>query len=340
MTNYKVYPISVVNYPFDRKAACTEDPHLNMTNLRLYCPPTAFWLTTVVTAVAIVVSFCGAQYLFCVVVRGPKVKGRLPVTRTLSEEGLHHRQVETTRFQSPSLAATNSRNSVTLTIKTTDSTGLGDGENVHGFPGDGDNTGRSGSACVVNSSNGSENSNQASLKINREPRKTSEPKTPENSVPYFLRNHRSAWQFILPEVVNELRQSDRFSTNDPFNNGHSRTSTLSKTSKSSFQPFRPNNIECEIDQPNVLGSKYQQNLSSRAPSSCNTSLYSLPEACRQPSPSCHPVGRVTRPSEPPPSPPTFSSSANLRSVAAGGWESCAVIQYPSQAGGGFVVDLE
>ncbi|ROT79595.1 hypothetical protein C7M84_001676 [Penaeus vannamei] len=52
----------------------------------------AFWLTTVVTAMGIVVSFFGAQYLFCVVVRGPRVKGRMPVTRSLSEEDLHHRQ--------------------------------------------------------------------------------------------------------------------------------------------------------------------------------------------------------------------------------------------------------
>ncbi|XP_071517583.1 uncharacterized protein [Panulirus ornatus] len=52
----------------------------------------AFWLTTVLTSLGIVVSFLGAQYLFCVVVRGPKVKGRIPVTRTLSEEGLHLRQ--------------------------------------------------------------------------------------------------------------------------------------------------------------------------------------------------------------------------------------------------------
>ncbi|XP_068209891.1 uncharacterized protein [Palaemon carinicauda] len=52
----------------------------------------AFWLTTLVTALGIVVSFFGAQYLFCVVVRGPRVKGRMPVTRSLSEEDLHHRQ--------------------------------------------------------------------------------------------------------------------------------------------------------------------------------------------------------------------------------------------------------
>lgn len=52
----------------------------------------AFWLTTLVTAMGIVVSFFGAQYLFCVVVRGPRVKGHMPVTRSLSEEDLHHRQ--------------------------------------------------------------------------------------------------------------------------------------------------------------------------------------------------------------------------------------------------------
>ncbi|XP_076064907.1 uncharacterized protein LOC143038961 isoform X2 [Oratosquilla oratoria] len=52
----------------------------------------AIWLTTGVTAAAIIVSFVGAQYLFCVLIRGPRVKGVMPVTRSLSEEDLHDRQ--------------------------------------------------------------------------------------------------------------------------------------------------------------------------------------------------------------------------------------------------------
>ena len=58
------------------------------------------------TSLSIVISFFGAQYLFCVVVRGPRIKGQMPVTRTLSEEGLQHRQVETLdRFYTPSTSA-------------------------------------------------------------------------------------------------------------------------------------------------------------------------------------------------------------------------------------------
>ncbi|XP_063888306.1 titin-like isoform X2 [Scylla paramamosain] len=52
----------------------------------------ALWLTTVVSAVGIGVSFLGAQYLFCAVVRGPRVKGRMPVTRSLSDEDLQRPQ--------------------------------------------------------------------------------------------------------------------------------------------------------------------------------------------------------------------------------------------------------
>ncbi|XP_045106479.1 serine/threonine-protein kinase LMTK3-like isoform X2 [Portunus trituberculatus] len=52
----------------------------------------ALWLTTVVSAVGICVSFLGAQYLFCAVVRGPRVKGRMPVTRSLSDEDLQRPQ--------------------------------------------------------------------------------------------------------------------------------------------------------------------------------------------------------------------------------------------------------
>lgn len=114
-----------VNHPVGGKTDYLEKPNLSQNNLKLCCPPTAFWLTTALTALGVVVSFFGAQYLFCVVVRGPKVKGRLPV----SEEGLHQQQqVHTNKFKSPTLAATNSRNSLTLALRTRDGTGLGDSE--------------------------------------------------------------------------------------------------------------------------------------------------------------------------------------------------------------------
>lgn len=289
----------------------------------------AFWLTTVLTSLGIVVSFLGAQYLFCVVVRGPKVKGHIPVTRTLSEEGLHLRQVETIRFQPPKLA-----------LRTTDGVGLGNGGvsdsvNVHGFSGDGDDTLRSGSINLMCSSNHREGSNTEVSEEENITRKTSGPKSPASSVPYFLRNHRSAWQFIFPEVMREITQNDIFSASESFNHSHSGTST---SSKSSFRPSRPH-IDPEVDQSNLMGRENQRNISPKVSSSCTTSLSSIPEACHQPGFGSRPAGRTLRPNEPPPPPPNFGS-ANLRSMTTGGWDSCAVIQYPLQAGGGFVVDLD
>lgn len=319
----------------------TADARRNIVENNLeYIVKIAFWLTTIVTALGIVISFFGAQYLFCVVVRGPKMKGRLAVTRSLSEEGLHHRQVETTRFQSPCLTASSNLACDDLTLRVADCRGVGGGTgasgNVHGFlpgGGGGDNV------LSGNSSSGSRGTTR-SQENKEEYTEPQQPKTPENCVPYFLRNHRSAWQFILPDVVKEMRENERFS--GVFSDSHSRTSTLSKVSKSSFQPFKPDSTHSGGDRPQILGTDMQNGgMVSRAPSSCNTSLYSIPESLRQSSASPRPPGsRLVRPSAPPPAPPTVSTSANLRSLTTGGWESCAVIEYPSQGGGGFVVDLD
>nr|XP_027228586.1 forkhead box protein D1-like [Penaeus vannamei] len=203
----------------------------------------AFWLTTVVTAMGIVVSFFGAQYLFCVVVRGPRVKGRMPVTRSLSEEDLHHRQVHTPpRLRSPSSAGAGE---VAAPRAQRRASSVGGGVQVHGMCGVGDHGeadgggggSTSGRTRLLSGGSGGGGSSRGSQTGIDNP--SSQPETPESCVPYFLRNHRSAWQFILPEVVHEMRQNQQFAAREPGADGHSRTSTLSKASKSSFHPARP-----------------------------------------------------------------------------------------------------
>ncbi|XP_047472447.1 uncharacterized protein LOC125027415 isoform X2 [Penaeus chinensis] len=309
----------------------------------------AFWLTTVVTAMGIVVSFFGAQYLFCVVVRGPRVKGRMPVTRSLSEEDLHHRQVHTPpRLRSPSSAGAGE---VAAPRAQRRSSSVGGGVQVHGMSGvgdhgeaDGDGGGStSGRTRLLSGGSGGGSSRGSQTGIDNP---SSQPETPESCVPYFLRNHRSAWQFILPEVVHEMKQSQQFAARDPGSDVHSRTSTLSKASKSSFHPARP--APCnDAARPDLVGFEAQlqplahSRRNSRAPSSSrSTSIYSIPESCHM---QMTPRPKVVRPSAPPPDPPTpktSSGSRNMRATSAGGWESCAVVQYSPQAGGGFVVDLD
>lgn len=335
----------------------------------------AFWLTTLVTAMGIVVSFFGAQYLFCVVVRGPRVKGHMPVTRSLSEEDLHHRQVYVTRFQTPSLSRGAGIDNSTLTVG---SNSLGDeSRHVHDPPGD-VGVGSSSNVShpkplrvVINNEGGEERAGSipevpqpassstgtgAEGELSSQERdaagssKDQAPRTPENCVPYFLRNHKATWQFIIPEVVEEMRMSHRFSVADSFQDGHSRTSTLSKASKSSFHPHRPNPfgqdhrpdvIDINRQQQPAVFQEYEMARRGGTPSSCNTSLYSIPGSCGGRSGSKSPSGhRIVRPNVPPPAPPPTKSTAALRASSAGGWKPCAVLQYPAQGGGGFVVDLD
>ncbi|CAL4058939.1 unnamed protein product, partial [Meganyctiphanes norvegica] len=70
----------------------TEDMQTIMKNNQESTLRIAFWLTTATTAIGIVVSFFGAQYLFCVVVRGQRKMGKHNVTRSLSEEDLPRSQ--------------------------------------------------------------------------------------------------------------------------------------------------------------------------------------------------------------------------------------------------------
>lgn len=302
----------------------------------------ALWLTTVLSGLGIGVSFLGAQYLFCAVVRGPRVKGRMPVTRSLSDQDLQRRQVlQMTRFPSAGMR----NGGVVPDSPPSEAAAGGDGgggEAVHGLSGGGgggDGSGGSGSGGGEGGGSGGgggyENTNGP---------KTSPPGTPEGVVPYFLRNHKSAWQFILPAVVTEETLPD----------SSSRCSTLSRASRSSFQPYRPSNMEPYnpgptppqlhapiLRVPRASSSRPSSRPSSHLSSSCSASLYSIHEGSRSDSPARRGTGKVVRPSVPPPAPPTSApASDTLRSHPVGGWESCAVIQYPAQAGGGFVVDLD
>lgn len=252
----------------------------------------------------------------------------MPVTRSLSEEDLQHRQVQTTRFISPSLAlATAPPEDAIYAAHASGADGGGGGAvtPVHGLNGGG------GGAGGGNNNSGSEK------EVCKDSRRKNRRESRDSNVPYFLRNHQSAWHYILPEMVREI-EDKRLSALEPYEQ-LSRTSTLSRHSKSSFQPHRPVYPEGDNIRSGGLTPEPHQLRSSRPPSSCGTSLYSVAESgseAGQPRRS----GRVVRPSVPPPAPPPFSSSS-LRSVAAGGWESCAVIQYPGQSGGGgFVVDLD
>ncbi|KAK4289906.1 hypothetical protein Pmani_037156 [Petrolisthes manimaculis] len=313
----------------------------------------ACWVTTILAGVGIVVSFSGAQYLFCVVVRGPRVKGRMPVTRSLSEEDLqqqhHHRQqVQTTRFISPSLVlaatttpTTASHTDDATTLPATHASGSGGGGGavtpMHGLNGGGGGGGVGGGV-----NGGDKDVHKDSRRYTRRGSSSKGGVGGGNggkNVPYFLRNHQSSWHYILPEMVREI-ESKRMSAMEPYEQ-ISRASTLSRHSKSSFQPHRPVYPEGDNRQEGLTPEPHQMR-PSRPPSSCSTSLYSVPESGSEAGQSRR-SGRVVRPSVPPPAPPPFSSSS-LRSVTAGGWESCAVMQYPGQrgsaGGGGFVVDLD
>ncbi|KAK7082462.1 hypothetical protein SK128_026526 [Halocaridina rubra] len=307
----------------------------------------AFWFTTVMTALGIVVSFFGAQFLFCVVVRGPRIKGRMPITRSLSEEDLHHRQVQVTRLTSRSISddigvdfserrMSSSNGSVHAHVVSGDGNDQIGPQVLNTTDSNKDDERRGHDAGPYISVIGGEPGAEPQKKLNKQ-----SPKTPEECVPYFLRNHRSVWQFILPEVVREMRTSSGFSVTESFIDVHSRTSTLSKTSKSSFQPYRPNPLvhgtSLDITEMNHLPSGQDSIVQGAciAPSSCNTSVYSIPEVCRK-SGSRSPSGsRIKRPNIPPPLPPSSKSSSSGR-----GWESCAVLQYPLQLGDGYIVDLD
>lgn len=299
----------------------------------------ALWLTTVLSGLGIGVSFLGAQYLFCAVVRGPRVKGRMPVTRSLSDQDLQRHQVlQMTRFPSAS-----KRNGVVVPDSPPSGAAAGGdgggGEAVHGLSGGG------GGGSGVSGSEGGGSCGSGTGYENTNGPKTSPPGTPEGVVPYFLRNHKSAWHFILPAVVTEETLPD----------ATSRCSTLSRTSRSSFQPYRPAIMDHYspgptpppqphgpvLRVPRASSSRPSSRPSSRLSSSCSASLYSIHEGSRSDSPARRGTGKVVRPSVPPPAPPTSApASDTLRSHPVGGWESCAVIQYPAQGGGGYVIDLE
>ena len=298
------------------------------------------------------VSFLGAQYLFCAVVRGPKLKGRMPVTRSLSDEDLQRRQVvQMTELQPSSLRNGGVPEELPVGGAATargggGGSGGGGGVAVHGLPGGGSggsgSSGGDGRGRGTGSGVGSSSSSSSSNGVRKNNKVPSTSGTPESEVPYFLRNHKSAWQFILPDAVAEVALP----------NVSSRCSTLSRSSKSSFQPYRPTNMEPYnprahlqpqgvLRVPRASSSRPSSRPSSRLSSSCSTSLYSVHESCRGESPARRGGGKVVRPSVPPPAPPpSTSQSDSLRSHAVGGWESCAVIQFPAQGGGGFVIDLD